>query len=249
MRVNNHAPMPVSGTAIDLKIYFDRNTLMIDSGAPGGDMWACFGAGSGKRVGLRRREENTRPIYFDSFFASDHFVKNPACPDRGCRCGSTACLPNELTAIMQHLSGDAAPQIGESEEFTLYRRCYRDGYKWFSDPGVPGYDYMMAGPECFVFIFSCSSESTPGQVPIDQYLLTWSCEHSPCEAPDCWEGEAASYPIASQTAEPVSAVCDALSVVYDLDMRASTAVVPRHYDEEDVDYTGPGGIYRLTITE
>lgn len=246
MAINNHSPLSYGASSRQLRMYFDRNTLQLDSGAAGGDLWNCVSEADGRRVGMRRPDGNTRPLFFNSFFASEHYVTNPTCPDRGCRCGATFCLPDELLAVMEHYSGDDANQIDDPVEFALHRRAKRDAYQWWSPRVIPGYDYMEAGPTCFGFRLHCTAEEDPEVLPINQYVLDWENDY-PCTEPDCFEDP--FLPL-SQTGQLIFAQCDPLLLIYELDMTADTGKVPVHYDEIGVgSYTGPGGKYRLTITE
>jgi len=261
VRVNNNAPMPLTSNSMEIKIWFDRNTVSVNTRATGGDFWVCLGPGNGKRVGIRHggyQGSNTgsgtidRPIYFDYFFASEHYVTNPTCPDRGCRCGGTFCLPEELTATLTHYSGNEAGQIDDPVSMTLYRRAWLNGYSWYSDPAVPGQDYMMGDPQYFAMYLICSAEANPDETPINQYNLFWSGFHSPGTRPTCWESEF-GYPILPITqATLIFARCDPLTLIYELDCTASGAQL-HHYDAPGVDYDwgqpNAGGIYRLTITE
>jgi hypothetical protein len=244
MRSNNHAPMPQSSDGVILKIYFDRETFQLDSGAVGGDLWSCWGEGPWKRVGVRRPYGNTNPLYFDYFFASEHFVTNSECPNRGCRCGAKNCLPPVLLGTLEHHSGDAAPQIPDPSEITFYRRAWRDGYQWWSEIGIPGTDYMGGDPNCFGFWLRCTAEQAPTALPIQQYLLEWDgrvdCVEEPADS--CWESRFLEF-----SGTLISAQCDPLILVYELDINRDRAL---HYDDPGVAfYDGPGGKYRLTITE
>lgn len=75
-------------------VSYDRGVLRIGGNTPEFphyEHWLCCDVSYGlpNKIGLAHGG-GPRPIYFDNFFASDHYVHNVTCPYYGCVCGVEA---------------------------------------------------------------------------------------------------------------------------------------------------------------